>query len=327
MKVNNSNSISKNALQNLKPAENKLSKESFKEIIKAQNYQDLLNEAFDTKAAKNKFVRTLANIVNSNELLKQCEPMSIVLSALEGEAQNLSLALHQYDVIPYKDNKTNTYEARYQLSYRGIATLALRSGEYKTIVIKDVRQGEYLGNDPMTGDPRFSFSESKDRDKLPLEGFLGYYVLHNGFTRYVYWSHEKILDHANRYSQAFKGKKELYEAMNRGEIKRNDSGSPWFADPLSEPHMKMCQKTIIKQLFNDGFAPLSVEMQRAIKADDYAESGLKVFYANDDRIVQANSEDEEKIVSDVDIVETEAVVEPVKEAEGQLSFVDDVNEE
>ena len=89
--------------------------------------------------------------------------------------------------------------------------------------------------------------------------------------------------------------------MNEGKVKRPEKGSPWFAEPLSEPHMKMCRKTMILQLFKDGIAPLSIEMQRAFKREEVLESGGYFVPADDPSVIAVNSVDEKQVVADVDV--------------------------
>ena len=294
------NSIAKQALQ---PSIKE--KVPFSKIIESEGYQELLIGHLGNGDRKSAFQSALINIVNSNEQLRECEVGSVVAAALQGETQKLSLVFGQFSVVPYRDVKSGTMKARYQLSYKGWLQLAMRSGEYRMIKARDVRKGEYKGVNPLTGEPVFNWLTDKERENLPLEGIYAFYVLHSGFTDGLYWSHEKILDHANRYSQPFKGKKELYKQMNEGKVKRPEAGSPWFDEPLSEGHLKMCKKTVIIQLFSSGIAPLSIEMQQALKRDQITESGGEFILADDPRIVEANNPKQEDIIepSPVEVVD------------------------
>lgn len=260
-------------------------RKSFTATISGDAVQRMINTALHDPRRAASFTSTLISVVNSNKKLQECEPASIISAALRGEAMNLSLALGQFSVVPYGTS------ANYQLSYKGLAQLATRSGQYRDFGVFDVRQGEYLGADKRTRQPIIEWKDDDERENLPLEGFYGFYELQNGFCKSIYWSHEKILNHANRYSKAFS--KAKYEAMLSGkmdqrEVEKLRFGSPWYDEPLSEAHMKMCKKTVLIQMLGDGTAPLSLEMTSAIKEDQAVEQGGAFFAEDDPRIIAAN---------------------------------------
>ena len=285
-------------------------RQGFTATIGMDSVQKMIMSSLKDPRRAASFTSTLISVVNGSTQLQKCNPASIISAALRGEAMNLSLALGQYSIVPYGDN------ANYQLSYKGLAQLATRSGQYRDFGVYDVRQGEYKGSDMRTRQPIIEWMDEDDREKLPLAGFYGFYELQNGFFKAIYWSHEKILNHADRYSKAFSKKK--YEDLLSGKMDKKDAdklrfGSPWYDDPLSEAHMKMCKKTVLIQMLGDGTAPLSLEMSAAIKEDQAQEKDEAVFFADDPRIVAANapSKKEEETVEatadEVDITTGEVV--------------------
>lgn len=305
----------------------------FTATISADSVQRMINTALKDPRRAASFTSTLISLVNSNKKLQECEPASVISAALRGEAMNLSLALQQYSVVPYGSS------ANFQLSYKGLQQLATRSGQYKILpFVDDVREGEYLGRDPITRQPSFNWiDDDVARDKLPIVGYYGYYELMNGATRRLYWTYDKILNHANRYSKAFdKGK---YERLLAGKLSKEDiksvtrswdrngltdaeaaarirEGSPWYDDPTSEAHMKMCKKTVLIQMLGDGIAPLSLEMATAIKEDQMAEQGGQFFSADDPRVVAANAPASQQEAPSAPEIVTEAeevVMAPAKE--------------
>ena len=77
----------------------------------------------------------------------------------------------------------------------------------------------------------------------------------------------KILRHADKYSKAFNRKTYdmiLNHELSDEEIAKKQSGSSWYALPNEEPHIKMCKKTMYKQLLSDGRAPKSIREAIAI---------------------------------------------------------------
>ena len=241
--------------------------------------QGIINRLGGDIQTATRLITTITSAVASSEKLQECDYGSIVAAALTGEVgMNLSLALGQYGIIPY--GKT----AKYQLQVNGLKQLCIRSKAYSNIDCFDVREGEFVGRDPRTRAPIFRWIEDEDeRLNLPIVGYYAFYVLNeanNNFFRCLYWSHEKILRHADRYSPGFSLDK--YRALLNGELspeeviklqgnKQRKGSSPWYANPDEDAHMKMCQKTVLKQLLNDGLAPKSI--QEAIIEDDETESG------------------------------------------------------
>ena len=284
-------------------------KKGFTATISGNAVQNMIMQSLKDPRRAASFTSTLISVVNGSRQLQNCNPASIISAALRGEGMNLSLALGHYSIVPYGEN------ANYQLSYKGLAQLATRSGQYKDFGVFDVRKGEYKGADPRTRQPIIEWADENEREKLPLEGFYGFYELQNGFFKSIYWSHEKILNHADRYSKAFS--KAKYEQLLSGKMAKQDAdklrqGSPWYDEPLSEAHLKMCKKTVLIQLLNDGTAPLSLEMSSAIKEDVAQEKYGELIYDSDPVVQHMNAPIEEDVVA-VDTDTGEVV-------EGQISF-------
>ena len=92
------------------------------------------------------------------------------------------------------------FKAQFVLGYKGYIQLALRSGQYRKLGCMEIRQGEYLGKDPETAEPRFRFIEDDDlRERLPIVGYMAHFEYLNGFRKRIYWSREKVLNHAAVY--------------------------------------------------------------------------------------------------------------------------------
>ena len=297
-------------------------KPTFSMVINSGSMQNMIGTALKDPRRAASFTSTLISAVSSNTKLAECRPESVISAALRGEGMNLSLALGQYSIVPYGDS------ANYQISYKGISQLAIRSGQYADFGVFDVREGEYKGKDPRTRKPVIEWIDDEDeREKKPLVGFYGFYELKDGFFKSIYWSHEKILLHADRYSKAFD--KKTYDDLLAGKIKGSEAdrlrgGSPWYGDPLSEAHQKMCKKTLLIQMLNDGTAPLSIEMQTAFKQDTLQEKGDEIIYADDSRIV--NTATGEIVDTTAEVVE-EPKKEPVpakksKAEQAQMNFAD-----
>ena len=183
------------------------------------------------------FVNNILNIAKQNELLTKCKVDSIVFSAMKATSLNLPLdnQLGFAYVLPYKD------VAQFQIGYKGFVQLAIRSGQFKTINATEVCDGEIKCINKFTGE--FEFGEKKS-DKVV--GYMAYFKLLTGFEKYFYMSVEEMQKHAKTYSMMMKYGKGLW-------ANEDTFGA-------------MAKKTCLKLLLSK-YAPLSIEMQKAIEFD------------------------------------------------------------
>lgn len=257
---------------------------AFSAIINSPACRAMIDKSVGDSARAASLISTLIEVVNSKTQLldiAQNDPGSIISAALRGEiGMGLSLALGEYSIVPYGK------KASFQLSANGLKQLAIRSGKYSAIDVFEVREGEYKGRDRLTREPIIHWLEDDNkREELPIVGYYGFYKLgkaYNEFFQCVYWTHEKILDHADKYSKAFSAEK--YKALCEGKLSKDEvaklqAGSPWYGLPDSVPHMKMCMKTLIKQLLGDGRAPKQIF--QAIERDNYEEKSGEAVIATD----------------------------------------------
>ena len=123
-------------------------------------------------------------------------------------------------------------------------------------------------------------------------GYYGYFELKDGTFRYEYWSLDKLLRHADRYSKAFHLEKFLEMqsgSMNPKDVEKLLNGSPWY-DPNGRQD-KMCRKTVIRQLLNSGYAPLSPEVKTAFTNDSQSEdSGVIPDFQMPERVIPTTGE-------------------------------------
>lgn len=275
--------------------------QTFSLAIRSKPLQELMNDALCDKETVKDLTSDLISLVASNEQLKQCKPDSIVAAALRGATMKLSLPLQHYSIIPYGQY------AQFTISYKGYSALAMDTGLYAKLGAKEVREGEYKGVDPLTGEPDIDWIKNgSERAKKPIIGYYAFYRLKDGFSNSLFWSYEEILTHADTYVPSFSRKK--WEDLVAGKISKTDSGmgSPWYGLPTSVGHQKMCKKTVLKQLLTDGIAPMSTKLMKALRMDDLQEKGGEIIYADDSRIVNVSTGEIGAAVKE-DIVEAEIV--------------------
>lgn len=219
------------------------------------------------------FITSVLQIVNSNDLLKKSEPNSVYHAAMVAATLDLPInnSLGMAYIVPFNNRSKNIVEAQFQIGAKGFVQLALRSGQFKTISYTEVYEGQLISENPLTG---FEFDFTKKiSDKVV--GYASYFKLLNGFESTYYMSTEQVNKHALRYSQTYK------------------KGYGQWKDDFDA----MAKKTVLK-LNLSKFAPLSVEMQNAIQADQAVikdSETMDVTYTDntDATVVTINIEDKE----------------------------------
>lgn len=203
---------------------------------------------------KGSFVNNLTALVANDTALQNCQPLTVMFAALKATALNLPLdkSLGMAFVIPYNDNKNGTKVAQFQIGYKGMKQLALRSGQFAVIPnATDVREGELISRNRLTGECKFNFIENEEvRATKKTIGYASYFRLLNGAESTFYMSIDEMQAHALRYSQTYRSKDA-----------RTKAASKWTTD-----FDDMAKKTVIKLNLSRN-APLSVEMADAIQAD------------------------------------------------------------
>ncbi len=248
-------------------------KPKFSVAIQTEGYKKLINNTLGDPNKAKRFIASISSAVATNPSLQQCDAGSILSGALLGEALNLSPSpqLGQYYLVPFKD------KAQFQLGYKGYIQLAIRSGQYKDIDVIEVREGEYLGRDKITGKHQFEFIEDEvKRENEPIIGYMAYFEYLNGFYKNIYWSKEKMQKHALEYSQAY-----------ASDVKKGTSYSFWSKD-----FNGMAFKTMLRQLISK-WGVMSIEIQEAMTKDMTVvkEDGTYDYVDNQPTVVTPTAEE------------------------------------
>lgn len=227
-------------------------KPKFSMAIQTEGYKKLINNTLGDPNRAKRFIASISSAVATNQTLQQCDAGSILSGALLGEALNLSPSpqLGQYYLVPFNDREKGKV-AQFQLGYKGYIQLAIRSGQYKDIDVIEVREGEFLGRDKLTGKYQFDFIEDEvARESKPIVGYLAYFEYLNGFYKSIYWTKEKMQSHAIQYSQAY-----------ANDLKKKTSYSFWSKD-----FNGMAFKTMLRQLISK-WGIMSIDIQEAFTKD------------------------------------------------------------
>lgn len=210
---------------------------TLRSVLEDPAYKKRLSELLKDRAPQ--FCAALVQVVGRSWQLQKCNHDSVIGAAITAAALDLSIDsnLGEAHLVPYGD------QCQFQLGYRGLTQLSLRSGQFKRIGWKVVYEGELQKWDELTGE--LVLDETKKTSDTVV-GYAAYFALINGFERGSYWSKERVDKHSERYSQAVKKKK---------------TDSPWFTS-----YDTMAMKTVLKDLLSH-WAPKSIVMQTALAKD------------------------------------------------------------
>lgn len=207
------------------------------------------------------FITSVMQISSSNDLLKKATPESIYGAAITAAVLNLPIQnnLGLAYIVPYKG------QAQFQLGYKGLIQLSLRSGQFETLSVSEIYEGQIVSENPLTGYV-FDFSIKKSDQII---GYAAYFKLLNGFNKIEYMSKEKIEAHGRAFSQSFQ------------------KGFGVWKDNFDA----MAKKTILKQLLSK-YAPLSVEMQKAMTFDQAVtnDGETPMYVDNQQETIEATAE-------------------------------------
>lgn len=185
-----------------------------------------------------RIARIALTAVRTTPKLLECDQMSFMAAVMQSAQLGVepNTGLGQAYLIPYGK------QVQFQLSYKGLIDLATRSGQYKAIYAHEVYQNDEF---------RFSYGLNKDLVHVPSQepngepiGYYAVYHLKNGGYDFVYWTKERVDQHAQKFSQA----------VQKGWT------SPWKTN-----YDAMAKKTVLKEVLK--YAPKSIELQKTVEAD------------------------------------------------------------
>lgn len=199
-----------------------------------------------------RFISSIVSAVQNNKDLQECSNASILSAALLGESLNLSPSpqLGQFYMVPFNDSKRGKV-AQFQLGYRGMLQLAIRSGQYKRLNVLPIKEGELISYNPL--DEEIEVELIEDDEQREAAETIGYYASFeyvNGFKKTLYWSKKKMQAHAKKYSQGY-----------AADLRKGTNWTFWSKD-----FDGMAMKTMLRQLISK-WGVMSIDMVSAMDAD------------------------------------------------------------
>jgi recombination protein RecT len=201
------------------------------------------------------FTASIIDVYATDKTLQKCEPNTVVMEALKAATLNLPINrnLGFAYIIPFKGKATM------QIGYKGYIQLAMRTGQYRNINADAVLNGELKEYDKLTGEIDLSGSPESEE----VIGYFAHIETVYGFRKTVYWTKEKVIAHAKRYSQSF-----------------GSDYSPWKTD-----FNEMAKKTVLKYLLSK-YGVMSVDLVQALQKDSEFEAEWEEGqYANQGSVI------------------------------------------
>lgn len=200
-------------------------------MIGSQSVQQRFEKMLGKKSAG--FLSSLLTLTNNNRLLATANPKTILAAAATAASLDLPInpSLGKAWIVPYKGS------AQFQIGYKGVIELAMRTGKMKHIIMTPVYEGEIRDWN--------RFTEAYTPGEKVSENVVGYFARFetvNGFSKTAYWTKEEVTAHAKRFSKAF-------------------NSGPWQSD-----FDAMACKTVLLSIMKT-YAPMSIEMQEALESD------------------------------------------------------------
>lgn len=199
-----------------------------------------------------RFISSIISAVQTNPALQECTNQSILSAALLGESMNLSPSpqLGQFYMVPFKDRERGTV-AQFQLGYKGYIQLAIRSGQYKKLNVLPIKEGELVSYNPLDEEIEVQLIEDEEaREQAPTIGYYAMFEYTNGFRKTLYWSKQKMQNHAKKYSKGY-----------AADLSKGTAWTFWSKD-----FDGMAMKTMLRQLISK-WGVMSIDMITAMESD------------------------------------------------------------
>lgn len=292
----------------------------FSIALQTPTYQKMINDTLQDPKRRQRFIASITSAVAVNPALQECDPKTIISCALLGESLELSPSpqLGQYYLIPFEnklkdengkiiylkdENGQNLNDkngkwvaakrkvATFVLGYKGYIQLAIRSGQYRRLDVMAIKKGELVHYNYFTGEIETTqIDDVLVRETADTVGYYAFFELLNGFRKEMYWSKEKMEQHANRYSKAYN--LAAHRKIIAGEIPEKDLwkySSFWYED-----FDGMAFKTMLRQLISH-WGVMSIEMRQALESDNSVinQDGTADYISGEDvPQIPAQTEDE-----------------------------------
>ncbi len=219
--------------------------------------------------------------IRKNPKLGKCDQASFLGSIMQCAQLGLEPggALGHAYLLPFENKRKNIIEVQFIIGYRGMIDLARRSGQIISISAHTVHENDKFS---------YEFGLHEDLKHIPADG-------ERGRMTHVY-AVARLKDDGVQF-----------EVMSKLEVDKIRAQSKSGSGPWSTHYDEMAKKTVIRRLFK--YLPVSIEMTRAVIADEAADAGISQDNAHvitgEFSVVDQPEEDFGEIPETVEVVDTE----------------------
>lgn len=247
---------------------------TFSSFVTAPKVQQKLLSSLGDQKQMQKFTASILSSISVNPELQNCDYGSVLAAGLLANSLNLPLSpsLGYAYIVPFDNKSKGIKEATFILGYKGYIQLAIRSGYYKKLTVLPLKEGELKSFDALNEEiSAILISDETEREKAKTVGYYAMFEHINGFRKSIYWSKERMLSHADKFSKAFslnattgKNAKVSFADFEEGKYPKEDDwkySSFWYKD-----FDAMACKTMLRQLLSK-WGIMSIDMQKAYDQD------------------------------------------------------------
>jgi recombination protein RecT len=223
-----------------------------------------------------RMIRVALTTIQQNQKILLCSKLSILGTIVQASELGLELNgfLGEAYIVPFWNGKTRRLEAQFQAGYKGLISLARRSGLISLIKPVLVFHGDQFQIEEGT-DPRIIHVPDYD---LPTRGTIdkeGNMVGLRGAYAIVHYK-----DGTKDFEYLPVSRLDELRDMSKARDKDGNETGPWTSHP-GEMYRKVPIRQLAKRL------PLSPEFQKAAALDEYGEAGVR---QNLGSIIEADSQ-------------------------------------
>ena len=142
-----------------------------------------------------------------------------------------------------------------------------------------IKEGELIRFDPLNEEIEVNLIQDEEaREEAPTVGYYAMFEYLNGFRKSIYWSREKMVAHAKKFSPGY-----------QRDLEKGSQYTFW-----SKNFDEMAFKTMLRQLISK-WGVMSIDIVQAVDADMAVirEDGTKEYVENEESFVDTKAADVE----------------------------------
>lgn len=226
------------ASQAAAPVPQQQKRAALRDLVQQQREQ--IARALPATVRPERFVRAVLTEMRRTPALNGCTPESFLGGVMQGAQLGLEFGPlgHAY-LIPFRNNRRGVTEAQFLIGYKGMLSLARRSGDIISIVARPFHQNDQF---------EFEYGTAEKLTHRPAMGGRGEVVGYYGVA-------------------ILQGGGQVIEVMSRDDIEKRRARSKARDDgPWATDYDAMAAKTVVRKMFP--WLPVSTEAAEAVANDE-----------------------------------------------------------